>query len=77
MAYSEVRCDFAKLFIMIMDSSVGGVATSSKSILFPLCAGLNPVTTFIFFRHFYFILFSYVPFNHVCTKNLTSIQRVP
>ena len=42
--------------------------------MFSLCAGSNPINAFISFRHFYCIIFSYVPFNHVWTTILTSLN---
>ena len=46
---------YRKLFVVSMDSSVGRVAASSKSILFSLYAGFESHQCF----HFYRIIFSY------------------
>ena len=43
---------FWKIIAVSMDSSVGRVVASRKSILFPLCEGLNPINVFISFLSF-------------------------
>ena len=43
---------FWKLFVVSMDRSVSRVAASSKSILFPVCPGSNPIDAIISFSSF-------------------------
>ena len=56
-----------KTIFVIMDSLVGRVAKSRKSIAFHYAQVRIPSMISFPFRKFYCILFSYVPFNHVWT----------
>ena len=54
-----------QLFVVCMDSSVGRIAASRKSIPFPLCAGSNPMNALIFFWSFFPLIMFGQQFQHL------------
>ena len=71
----HIQVFFWNLFVVCMDSSVGRVAASINSNLFPFAQGSNPTNASISFSSF-FCIFSYVSLNHVWAAILTFIQMV-
>ena len=72
-----------------MDSSIGRVVVSRKSILFPLCTGSNPinafisVSSFLLYNMYYFIcldnsfnIYTKCPLNGVLANTKTYMRDV-